>query len=160
MPQAIPHIISHATIASPIGPVHIGASETAVSYIRIGGASRDSSNDAHGLLREAMDQLAAWFEGRLSEFDLPLEPLTTPRGEAHRAAIRDIPRGETASYGALARQLGSSPRAVGQACRRNPVPIIIPCHRVVGAGGAIGHFSAGEGVKTKLWLLQHEGRTD
>lgn len=158
MPQAIPHIISHATIVSPIGPIHIGASETAVSQIRIGGSHLDPARESTALLREAVDQLTAWFAGRLVTFDLPLAPLTTPRGEAHRAAIRAIPCGETASYGALARQLGSSPRAVGQACRRNPLPIIIPCHRVVGAGGAIGHFSAGEGVKTKLWLLQHEGR--
>lgn len=152
-----PQTISQATIATLIGPVHVGASETAVLYVGIGGTgwNGDSSN---ALLREAVGQLTAWFEGRLTEFHLPLEPLTTPRGEAHRAAIRNIPHGETASYGMLARQLGSSPRAVGQACRRNPVPIIIPCHRVVGAGGTIGHFSAGEGVKTKIWLLQHEGR--
>ena len=59
-------------------------------------------------------------------------------------------------YGAIARMIGSSPRAVGQACRRNPFPIVVPCHRVVGAGGAIGYYSAGEGVATKRWLLAHE----
>lgn len=158
MPQVIsPQAVSHATLATPIGLVHVGASATAVLYVGIGGSGW-KTGPANALLNEALDELAAWFDGRLTEFQLPLEPLTTPRGEAHRAAIRNIPHGETASYGALARQLGSSPRAVGQACRRNPVPIIIPCHRVVGAGGTIGHFSAGEGVKTKIWLLQHEGR--
>lgn len=159
MPQAIPQTISHATITTPIGSIHIGAGDTTVTYVRIGGSGWDAAGENNALLREAVKQLTAWFDGRLTAFDLPLDPLTTPRGEAHRAAIRDIPHGETASYGALARQLGSSPRAIGQACRRNPVPIVIPCHRVVGAGGTIGHFSAGEGVKTKLWLLQHEGRT-
>jgi len=69
-----------------------------------------------------------------------------------------IPPGETISYGALARIAGSSPRAIGQACARNPFPIVVPCHRVVGSGGAIGHYSAGRGIITKSWLLDHERR--
>lgn len=97
-----------------------------------------------------------WTSLALADFDLPLADPITPRGAAHREAIAAIPYGETASYGALAHMLGSSPRAVGQACRRNPLPILIPCHRVIGAGGAIGHYSGGEGIATKLWLLDHE----
>jgi len=138
--------------------VRIEGTDVAIRRVHIGGPA-DEPGETNPLIQEALDQLSAWFQGRLHEFDLPLEPLTSPRGEAHRAAIRNIGYGSTASYGELARALGSSPRAVGQACRRNPLPIIIPCHRVVGAGGSIGHYSAGEGIKTKLWLLQHEGRT-
>ncbi|HWL46290.1 MAG TPA: methylated-DNA--[protein]-cysteine S-methyltransferase, partial [Sphingomonadaceae bacterium] len=92
----------------------------------------------------------------LVHFALPLSPAGTPRGPAHRAAIMAIGYGETASYGEVARAIGSSPRAVGQACARNPLPIIVPCHRVLGAGGAIGHYSAGDGIATKCWLLSHE----
>ena len=74
------------------------------------------------------------------------------------ARIRGIPIGETLSYGALARIAGSAPRAIGQACARNPFPIVIPCHRVVGSGGMIGHYSGGKGIATKIWLLDHERR--
>ena len=96
--------------------------------------------------------------GTLEEFDLPLLPLATPRGEALRSAIVAIPVGETLSYGALARIAGSAPRAIGQACARNVFPIIVPCHRVIGSGGAIGHYSGGSGITTKRWLLDHERR--
>ena len=73
-----------------------------------------------------------------------------------RQAIVDIAYGTTASYGALAKAIGSSPRAIGQACARNPFPIIVPCHRILGAGGALGAYSAGEGPITKSRLLDHE----
>ena len=148
--------MSHATLQSPIGPILVSASDAALTSVRIGRADTDENPNA--LLREALAQLRGWFEGRLTLFDLPLEPLTSPRGEAHRAAIVAIPYGDTASYGELARRISSGPRAVGQACQRNPFPIIVPCHRVLGARGAIGNYTGGEGVKTKLWLLEHEQR--
>jgi methylated-DNA-[protein]-cysteine S-methyltransferase len=107
---------------------------------------------------EAARQIAAYFAGTLAEFDLPLLPLATQRGEALRAAIVAIPAGETLSYGALARIAGSAPRAIGQACARNVFPIIVPCHRVTGSGGAIGHYSGGSGITTKRWLIDHERR--
>jgi methylated-DNA-[protein]-cysteine S-methyltransferase len=69
-----------------------------------------------------------------------------------------IAYGETLSYGDLARLAGSAPRAIGQACARNPFPIIVPCHRVLSSGGARGHYSGGEGPITKRWLLDHEQR--
>ena len=146
--------MSHATFQSPIGPILLSASASALTGLRIGASA--PSDDMTPLLRETMAQLTAWFDGQITEFDLPLEPVASPRGEAHRAAIRDIPYGNTASYGEIARHIASSPRAVGQACRRNPLPIIIPCHRVLAAGGAIGHYTGGEGIKTKYWLLNHE----
>ncbi|MET0373546.1 MAG: methylated-DNA--[protein]-cysteine S-methyltransferase [Rhizorhabdus sp.] len=107
---------------------------------------------------EVLRQLNAYFDDRDSGFDLPLAPLSSERGAALRAAIAAIPAGETISYGALARLAGSAPRAIGQACARNPFPVIIPCHRVVGSGGAIGHYTGGRGVATKRWLLNHERR--
>jgi methylated-DNA-[protein]-cysteine S-methyltransferase len=144
-------------LPSPIGPILLRGEEDRLDSIRIGG---DCDGDADGtaLLREAAAQLTAWFEGRLTRFDLPLASLESPRGAAHRDAILAIPFGETASYGALARTIGSSARAVGQACRRNPFPIVVPCHRVIAAGGAIGYYSGGEGIATKLWLLAQERR--
>jgi len=146
---------AYAVLMSPIGPLRLRAAGGQLRSLDIGAVDRPrETSDA--LLREAVAQLSAWFEGQLTDFDLPLEPVTTPRGPAHRAAILGIGYGETASYGQIARMLGSSPRAVGQACARNPLPIIIPCHRVLGAAGAIGHYSAGEGVATKRWLLNHE----
>ena len=71
-----------------------------------------------------------------------------------------IPFGETRSYGALATRAGGVPRAIGQACGRNPIPIIVPCHRVVAAGGRLGGFSGGDGLPTKRRLLAHEGATE
>lgn len=146
--------MSHATFQSPIGPIFVSASPVALTGLRIG--AQEQTDDPDPLVREAIAQLTAWFDGRLDRFDLPLEPLLSPRGEAHRAAICAIPYGDTASYGEIARQIASSPRAVGQACRRNPLPIIVPCHRVLAAAGAIGHYTGGEGITTKYWLLNHE----
>lgn len=146
--------MAQAILTTPIGPILLRADGDRLISIRIG--ADDDAKDDDPVLREALAQLSAWFSGRLSRFDLPLAEPDTPRGAAHRQAIADIPYADTASYGAIARMIGSSPRAVGQACRRNPFPIVIPCHRVIGAGGTIGHYSGGAGVATKLWLLQHE----
>lgn len=143
--------------SSPIGPILLRAEGDRLVSIRIG-AESDVKSDGLPILREALAQLSAWFSGGLTRFDLPLADPQTPRGAAHRHAIAAIPYADTASYGAIARMTGSSPRAVGQACRRNPFPIIIPCHRVISAGGTIGYYSGGAGIATKLWLLEHEQR--
>jgi methylated-DNA-[protein]-cysteine S-methyltransferase len=107
---------------------------------------------------KAAEQLAQWFAKEREDFDLALEPVGTARGEELRAGLVAIGYGETLSYGALARVLGSSPRAIGQLCARNPFPIVVPCHRVLASGGALGFYSGGEGPKTKSWLLEHERR--
>lgn len=104
----------------------------------------------------AARQLRAYFGDGFTDFDVPLLPLASVRGEVLRAAIVAIAPGETQSYGEVARRIASGPRAIGQACRRNPFPILVPCHRVVGSGGAIGHYSGGRGIATKTWLLDHE----
>jgi methylated-DNA-[protein]-cysteine S-methyltransferase len=98
----------------------------------------------------------AYVAGELTVFDLPLVPAASDRGPELRAAICSIIYGETASYGDLAARTGASARAVGQACASNPFPIIVPCHRVLPTGGALGFYSAGDGPATKAWLLKHE----
>lgn len=143
-----------AMIATPIGPIRVEAEGDALTGIRIG---REAPADSdHPALLEALAQFAAYFEGKLTGFDLPLAPAASERGPELRAAICSIGYGETASYGDLAGKTGASARAVGQACASNPFPIVVPCHRVLGADGALGYYSAGDGPATKVWLLKHE----
>ena len=111
------------------------------------------------LVAEAVRQLRAYFVKSLADFDLPLGPAASARGEVLRAAIVAIPAGETLSYGALARLAQSGARAVGQACAQKS----LPDHRSVPPGGrqrrrAIGHYSGANGIITKRWLLDHERR--
>ncbi|MEI9927638.1 MAG: methylated-DNA--[protein]-cysteine S-methyltransferase [Sphingomonas sp.] len=147
----------HALIATPIGAIRIEGDETRLTAIWISpqGAPSPGSGPA---VRDAVEQLGQWFAGERTEFDLALSAAGTPRGAALREGLIALGYGETLSYGALARRLGSSPRAIGQACARNPFPILVPCHRVLGAGGALGAYSAGDGPATKSWLLEHERR--
>jgi len=147
----------HALIATPLGTIRIEGSETQIDWVRIGVDEKPRLGSA-AAVREAVEQLETWFAGALQDFNVTLAPAGTPRGEELRAGLVAIGYGDTLSYGALARQLGSSPRAMGQLCARNPFPIIVPCHRVLGAGGALGHYSGGDGPKTKSWLLEHERR--
>ena len=146
-----------AVIATPIGAVRIMASESAIIRVSIEHDAAPVSGHAQAV-RTAAEQLSEWFAGERIGFDLRLAPAGTPRGQALRDAMTAIGFGKTLSYGALARLAASSPRAIGQACARNPFPIIVPCHRVLAAGGVLGAYSAGEGPATKQWLLDHERR--
>lgn len=147
----------HALIATPIGPMRVEGDETAVLRILIG-ADGPAAIGSSTPVRAAAEQLLAYFAGDLKAFDLPLPRLASPRGQALRDGLIALGYGETASYGELARRLQSGPRAIGQLCARNPLPVIIPCHRVTAAGGALGNYSAGDGPATKIWLLEHERR--
>lgn len=109
------------------------------------------------VLKEAARQLDGYFAKKLKRFDLPLAERGTPFQKRVWAMMRDIPFGETATYGGFAMALASGPRAVGMACGRNPIPIITPCHRVMGSGGREGGFSGGRGLPTKRQLLAIEG---
>jgi methylated-DNA-[protein]-cysteine S-methyltransferase len=114
-----------------------------------------------GATRDVLDQLFHYFEDPDWRFDLPIAMGGTPFQCRAWEALRGIPSGSTRSYGELARALGSSPRAVGGACRRNPIPIVIPCHRVIAAGGRAGGFMGqreGHALSIKMWLLEHERR--
>ncbi|MBU6207207.1 MAG: methylated-DNA--[protein]-cysteine S-methyltransferase, partial [Alphaproteobacteria bacterium] len=108
-----------------------------------------------GALLEAVAQIEAYFAGERISFDLSLRPAQSPRGAALRDGIIAVPYGSTATYGEVARRTDSGPRAVGQACRMNPFPIIVPCHRIVSASGP-EHYSGADGIKTKAWLNAHE----
>lgn len=119
----------------------------------------DPSADDERLLDEARRQIDAYFAGTLSDFDLPLD-LSSLSLFARRVlrTLRKVPCGSTLSYGELARKAGSpgAARAVGGVMAANPLPILIPCHRVVPASGGLGGYSGGEGSSSKRWLLEHE----
>lgn len=109
------------------------------------------------LLLEAKRQLDAYFDGELRDFDLPLAPMGTKHQEKVWRAMRDIPYGHTRTYGELAKAIGSAAQAVGTACGRNPIPILVPCHRVVASAGRLGGYSGDGGLYTKRALLVLEG---
>ena len=108
------------------------------------------------LLERALAQFAAYDAGELTEFDLPIALQVGPLQQAVCDAIAAIPFGDTRTYGEIAQELNVSAQAVGQACGGNPVPILIPCHRVLGAGGKLTGFSGAGGIETKVALLRHE----
>ena len=145
---------ARCTIESPVGPLTITAEDDAITAVDFGGSAGPRPNG--GVLAEAARQLAAYFAGERREFALPLAPSGTPFRLRVWAAMQAIPYGQTRSYGDLARALDSAPRAIGGACGANPIPLVIPCHRVVGAGGALGGFSGGAGCDTKRQLLALE----
>jgi methylated-DNA-[protein]-cysteine S-methyltransferase len=141
------------SVASPVGRLTIDEADDAVVAIRWG---ETPGGNGSPLLNEAARQLAAYFDGKLTRFDLPLKP----QGSAHERSVWDamqrIPYGEIRCYGDLARDVASAPRAVGRACGRNPIPIVIPCHRVLGKAG-LGGYSGEGGLATKQRLLALEG---
>jgi methylated-DNA-[protein]-cysteine S-methyltransferase len=112
-----------------------------------------------GVSERACAQLQNYFDDPEYRFDVPLTSRGTPFQRRVWAKISAIRPGRTRSYGDISRELGSAPRAVGQACGANPVPLVVPCHRVLAAGG-IGGFAHHEGgfhLSVKRWLLRHEG---
>ncbi|MDH7973827.1 methylated-DNA--[protein]-cysteine S-methyltransferase [Sphingomonas sp. AR_OL41] len=147
-----------ALIATPIGGVRVIANGDRIIAIRIEPGTQGDIAPTSEPLRLAAEQLRQWFAGERQQFDLPLAPAATPRGKALRDGMIGIGYGDTLSYGALSRQLASSARAMGQACARNPFPIVVPCHRVLNADGSLGAYSGGDGPITKQWLLDHEQR--
>jgi methylated-DNA-[protein]-cysteine S-methyltransferase len=138
---------------SPLGDLTITCEDGAVVAVDWGWA-RDQASD--GLLDKAKTQLEAYFDGKARSFDLPLVPAGTNFQRRVWRLIETIPCGQTMSYGAMAKALNSSARAIGTACGANPIPVIIPCHRVLAATG-IGGYSGEGGLKTKVALLRLEG---
>ena len=128
---------------------------TGVRWASPGERSRDKSTSP--ALKEATRQLERYFSGKLKRFDLPLAARGTDFQKRVWTMMREIPYGETATYGGMAMALGSGPRLIGMACARNPIPIIVPCHRVLASGGKEGGFSGGRGLPTKRQLLALEG---
>ena len=145
---------ARCTIESPVGPLTITAADGVITAVDFGADGGPRPNA--GVLAEAARQLTEYFAGDRREFALPLAPSGTPFRLRVWQAMQAIPYGQTRSYGDLARALDSAPRAVGGACGANPIPLVIPCHRVVSAGGALGGFSGGAGCDTKRQLLALE----
>lgn len=170
-------VASRISLDSPLGPLTVRAADGAVIALdwgRQAEAAPEVLGSEQALLAEAARQLAAYFADGHFRFDLPLHP----RGSAFQRAVWDfmlaIPAGETRSYGDCAAALtasgvvegpsgkapagsASAAQAVGGACGANPIPVIIPCHRILAAGGRAGGYSGRGGVVTKRWLLEHEG---
>lgn len=142
----------HLTIPTQFGPLTLFEDAGAIVRLDWDGDGRDDTP----LLQEAASQLQAYDEGRLQAFDLPLRVDGSEFQRAVCAEMSAIPFGGTVTYGDIAKTLGAPAQAVGSACGGNPIPVIIPCHRVMGAKGLTG-FSGKGGVDTKVALLRHEG---
>lgn len=142
-----------ASIETPVGVLTV--SQTGQSIVRLQWG-RAAAEDRTPLLDAALSQLAEYFAGTRTRFTLPLDPPGNAFQREVCAAMSAIPFGETRTYGEIARSLGSAAQPVGNACGANPIPVIIPCHRVLGAKG-LGGFSGQGGVETKVALLRHEG---
>ena len=159
--------LAFTTIETPIGTLTLVASNAGLravlwpgddpARVRLGECSEDA---AHPVLAAAAVQLDEYFRGERVEFDLPLDPVGTAFQRSAWDALRQIPFGTTISYGEQAARLGDrrKARAVGAANGRNPLSIVVPCHRVVGSTGSLTGFAGG--VDTKAWLLAHEQRDE
>ena len=139
---------------SPVGNLTVSEDNGAIVALDFG---RGMTQTRTALLDAAVAQLAAYFDGSLTRFDLPLNPHGTAFQKKVWHLMVAIPYGGTCAYVDLARDLNSAPRAIGGACGANPIPVIIPCHRVLAAGGKLGGYSGGEGLDTKIALLRLEG---
>ena len=142
-----------ASLSTPLGALCVTEEGGAITALAWHGAFMP---DDTALLRRALEQLRAYFAGELRQFDLPTRVAGTEFQRSVCAAIAAIPHGQTRTYGDLAKVLKAPAQAIGAGCGGNPIPIIIPCHRVLGTGG-LGGFSGKGGVETKVWLLRHEG---
>ena len=158
---------THVTIDSPVGPLTLVASGRSLAALCMADQRHAPGQAAFGLpgdpaadpFAAAAAQLTAYFAGQLTSFDLPLDPAGTGFQRRVWAALRDIPYGQTASYGQLAGRIGqpAASRAVGLANGRNPIAIIIPCHRVIGSDGSLTGY--GGGLDRKRFLLDLERRS-
>lgn len=146
---------------SPIGQLRLFSNGDAIVEIVFpnGNVRTDSAtpqSTASGPFSSAIEQLNAYFGGDLKHFELPLAPAGTPFQQGVWQALQNIEYGDTLSYGELAMNIGkpTASRAVGAANGANPIPIVIPCHRVIGKSGKLTGFAGG--LLTKQWLLSHE----
>ncbi|MCB1000715.1 MAG: methylated-DNA--[protein]-cysteine S-methyltransferase [Acidimicrobiales bacterium] len=171
-------LVATTTLDTPVGVLSIGATATGVRFVLWPGEGRsldlgtgaalgaagdargtgDADDDVSRILELACTQLREYFAGDRREFDVPLDPVGTAFQQSAWRVLRTIPYAATMSYGEQARALGdpNKARAVGAANGRNPISIIVPCHRVVGSTGALTGFAGG--LDQKAWLLDHERR--
>ena len=148
---------------SPIGKIEITALGGKIVGLDIEKKGRLANADAKEktapVLEKAVKQLGEYFAGKRKKFDVPVQLAGTVFQSSVWKALQDIPYGEVRSYGDVGMTTGrsSAGRAVGGAVGSNPIPIIVPCHRVLGSDGKITGYSGGKGIPTKVWLLDHEG---
>src|SRR4051812_17435579 len=162
MTVVAPAITVYDAVQTPIDRLVVASDGSAIVGVWMANAEPDDRQWADrcgtdSLIDEARRRLVAYFAGRLRTFDVPLAPNGTDFQRRVWNALREIPFGTTISYAALARRVSNAAavRAVGAANGRNPIPIIIPCHRVIGSSGSLTGF--GGGLDRKQWLLRHEG---
>ena len=146
--------VPQLSLHTPVGDLSVSEDNGAIVAIDWGWG-RDQTETP--LLRRAVDQLHEYFDGERALFDLPLAPVGSPYRQRVWKALCAIPSGATRTYGDIARVAGGSARSVGGANGANPIPILIPCHRVV-AGAGLGGYSGGDGLPTKRYLLALENR--
>lgn len=149
----------YCTLATPIGTLRLVAGENGLDSIAWVGSLDDAERPSDPLLLLACEELGKYFAGSLQHFTVRID---TSRWQGFTAevyaALSAIPYGKTITYGELARRAGqpAAARAVGGIMARNPLPIILPCHRVIAANGAMTGYSGGGGIATKHFLLNHE----
>ncbi len=142
-----------ASLSTPVGGLAVTEQDGRITRVEW---REEAHSDRSETLDRARAQLEAYFAGTLTEFDLPLAPLSDPFRQKVREVMLAIPHGQTRTYGEIAKELDTYGQPVGAACAANPIPVIVPCHRVLSAEG-LGGFSGGQGVETKIALLRHEG---
>jgi methylated-DNA-[protein]-cysteine S-methyltransferase len=150
--------LSWTEVQTPIGPFRlVGVGGVVLQAQWRGEPPADAVRD-DGALADAAAEVVSYMEGRRTTFDVPVAPAGTPFQQLVWAAMREIPFGETVPYGALAHHLRSEggARAVGAAAGANPIPLLVPCHRVVGSRGELVGYTSGTDIKS--WLIDHERR--
>jgi methylated-DNA-[protein]-cysteine S-methyltransferase len=161
-------VLRYCEVPSPVGILTLAGDETALREIHFpkgsqaarGALGEASDPESVAPLREAAAQLERYFAGQLSRFDVPLALAGTPFQQECWSMLRTVPYGQTISYGELARRIGrpAAFRAVGAANGSNPIPIIVPCHRVIGSNGSLTGFGGGLSIKRHLLQLEMRHR--
>jgi methylated-DNA-[protein]-cysteine S-methyltransferase len=156
--------LHYLTTSSPIGRLTIGAGDAGIYLVGFGTGFRPEASGfefvkgSSALVAQAREEIGAFFEGDKRTFDLPVNlGLASPFAQRILKLLMEVPYGELTTYGVLAAAAGSSPRSVGGAVGSNPIPVIVPCHRVVAADGSLGGFSGGLDRKRKLLAIEGHG---
>lgn len=153
--------MQYAVMDSPIGPLTVASTEKGIASIHFGNNVPNGAIVDPTANRETMEQLSEYFQGRRTQFDLPLDVEGTPFQKAVWSELTRIPYGETRSYGEVAKAVGRprAARAVGMANHDNPIAVVIPCHRVVGRDGSLTGYAGGLQLKSQLLSIESQHRT-
>lgn len=144
-----------ASLGTPVGRLFVESDGERITRVTFDAPGRGRGGRQPGVLKEAVLQLHAYFQGRRRKFDLPLYRVGSPNRQRVWQALAAVPFGQAITYEALARQAGGNARSAGSACVVNPLLILVPCHRVIGKNGLLAGYAGG--LWRKKWLLEHEG---